>query len=312
VHVLLGDGIGHTVGAVTDPVRIQADPISGALGAEVRGVDLAALTDADFAMIEAALLQHLVLFFPDQHLTAEEHLAFAARFGEPEIHPFIAKLDDDHPEVVVLEGDDRSDYWHTDVTFSEHPPICSVLKMVTVPERGGDTMWTNQYLAYETLSAPIRDLLDGLTAVHMAPGRVSDARTTHPAVRVHPVTARRALYVNRFFTQYFVELSPSESNALLEYVCSHAEQPAFTCRYRWSPGCIAVWDNRVTQHYVVSDYDGMRRIERVSILGDDPVGDPPRWPPFDGHVFGYDRIAQRQRRATRSASPEYHETGITT
>ena len=152
----------------TAPVQLQVDPIAGALGAEVRGVDLGSLTDAEFAAVHDTLLEHLVLFFPEQHLTADEHRAFALRFGEAEIHPFITKLDDEHTEIVVLEGTARADVWHTDVTFSQEPPICSVLKAVTIPARGGDTMWTNQYLVYEALSTPMRELLDGLTVVHHA------------------------------------------------------------------------------------------------------------------------------------------------
>jgi taurine dioxygenase len=261
---------------------LDVNPISGALGAEIRGVDLAALSDAEFDAIHDALLQHLVIFFPDQHLTADEHRAFALRFGEPEIHPFIPKLDADHPEIVVLEGIARADVWHTDVTFAEHPPICSVLKMVAMPARGGDTMWTNQYLVYESLSEPVRDLLDGLTAVHWAKSfGHPEMQATHPAVRVHPLTGRRSLYVNRTFTSHFLELSPTESDALLAYLCTFAEQPRFTCRYHWSEGAISVWDNRVTQHYAIDDYDDERRIERVTIVGDDPTGNPPRWAPFD-------------------------------
>jgi taurine dioxygenase len=269
---------------------VQVEPVGGALGAEIHGVRLGSLSDREFAAIDAALLEHLVLFFPDQHLSADEHVEFAVRFGEPEIHAFIRKLDDAHPQIVVLEEDDRADFWHTDVTFSANPPLYSVLKMVTAPERGGDTMWLNQYLAYETLSAPMRDLLDGLTATHMRGPTTPDATATHPAVRVHPRTGRRALYVNRLFTSHFVELSPGESRALLDYVCTHAEQPQFACRYRWKPGTIAIWDNRVTQHHAVRDYHGSRRIERVTILGEEPVGNAPRWQPYDGPFSGLDYI----------------------
>jgi len=275
----------------TAAVQLQVDAIAGALGAEVRGVDLGSLTDAEFAAVHDTLLEHLVLFFPEQHLTADEHRAFALRFGEAEIHPFITKLDDEHTEIVVLEGTARADVWHTDVTFSQEPPICSVLKAVTIPARGGDTMWTNQYLVYEALSTPMRELLDGLTAVHHAkPFGHPEIQAVHPAVRVHPETGRRSLYVNRTFTSHFVELSRGESNALLEYLFTHSEQPQFTCRYRWTPGAIGIWDNRVTQHYAVADYADARRIERVTIVGDVPTGNPPRWAAFDGKLSAYDLI----------------------
>ena len=275
----------------TAPVTLQVDPVAGALGAEVRGVHLGSLSDAEFAAVHDVLLEHLVLFFPGQHLTPDEHRTFAQRFGEAEIHPFIQKLDDEHPEIVVLEGKARADVWHTDVTFSQEPPICSVLKAVTIPARGGDTMFTNQYRVYEALSAPMRDLLDGLTAVHHAkPFGHPEIQDVHPAVRVHPGTGRRSLYVNRTFTSHFVELSRGESNALLEYLTSFSEQPQFTCRYRWTPGAIGIWDNRVTQHYAINDYDDVRRIERVTIVGDRPTGNPPRWGAFDGALSAYDLI----------------------
>jgi taurine dioxygenase len=282
-------------------IHLDIDPIAGALGAEVRGVHLGSLTDDEFAAVHEALLEHLVLFFPDQHLTPDEHRAFAQRFGEAEIHPFIPKLDDDHPEIVVLEGQARADVWHTDVTFAEHPPICSVLKAVTVPARGGDTMFANQYAVYEALSTPMRDLLDGLTALHWAkPFGHPEIQAQHPAVRVHPLTGRRSLYVNRTFTSHFLELSPGESKALLEYLWTFSEQPQFTCRYRWSPGAIGIWDNRVTQHHAVNDYTDFRRIERVTIVGDDPTGNPPRWAPFDGQKRAYDLI---DTMVTRPAMP---------
>ncbi len=277
----------------TAPVTLHVDPIAGTLGAEVRGVHLGSLSDAEFAAVRATLLDHLVLFFPDQHLTPDEHRAFAMRFGEAEIHPFIPKLDNAHPEIVVLEESARADVWHTDVTFSAHPPICSVLKAVTMPARGGDTMFANQIAVYEALSTPMRELLDGLTAVHWARAfGHPEITATHPAVRVHPETGRRSLYVNRTFTSHFVELSPSESRALLEYLCGFSEQPEFTCRYRWSEGTIGIWDNRVTQHNAVNDYTEARRIERVTIVGDDPLGNPPRWAPFEGRRAGYDLIEQ--------------------
>ena len=261
------------------PTAPSISPLTGALGAEVRGVRLAELDDDGFAAVRAALLEHLVVFLPDQHLTPDEHRAFAARFGEAEIHPFIPKLDADHPEIVVLDGDQgaRADVWHTDVTWSEQPPLCSVLKMVTCPTAGGDTMFSNQYLVYEALSAPMRELVAGLTAVHTATvfGH-PETRAEHPAVRVHPETGRLSLYVNRQFTSHFPQLSRSESDALLAHLLSFSEQPQFSCRYRWHEGSIGVWDNRCTQHYAVNDYDEPRRIERVTVLGDRPEGPPPR------------------------------------
>ena len=221
-------------------------PLTGALGAEVRGVRLAEIDDDGFAAVTAALLEHLVVFFPDQHLTADEHRAFAARFGEAEIHPFIPKLDTEHPEIVVLDSDQRRAPTCGTPTSrgASTRRLCSVLKMVTCPSVGGDTMFSNQYLVYEALSEPMRELVSGLTAVHTAAvfGH-PETRAEHPAVRLHPETGRWSLYVNRQFTSHFPQLRRSESDALLAHLFSFSEQPQFTCRYRWHDG----GDRRVGQ-----------------------------------------------------------------
>jgi taurine dioxygenase len=260
---------------------VSITPVSGALGAEVRGLDLERLDDAGFEELEQALIDHLVVFLPDQHLTPAGHRALGRRFGEIEIHPFLQKLSDEYQEIVVLDGDAgaRADVWHTDVTFSESPPLCSILHMVTCPSRGGDTMFSNQYLVYDALSAPMRELVDGLTAVHTAAvfGH-PEQQAEHPAVRVHPVTGRASLYVNRQFTSHFPQLRRGESDALLAYLLAFSEQPQFQCRYRWAPGGVGIWDNRCTQHYAVNDYNEPRLIQRVTVLGDAPKGEPPRWP----------------------------------
>jgi taurine dioxygenase len=264
---------------------LQVRRVSGALGAEVRGLDLATLDAEGFARVEALLMQHLVLFFPDQPLNPDQHRDFALRFGEPEIHPFIPKLDEAHPEIVVLQAEAGyiADVWHTDVTFDAAPPKCSVLQTLTLPPAGGDTMWANQYLAYERLSAPIKDMLDGLTAIHTAANYGHpERRAEHPVVRRHPVTGRASLFVNRQFTRRIPQLSRDESEALLGLLYAHSTLPDFTCRYAWSVGTIAIWDNRCTQHYAVNDYEGDRAISRVTILGDapQPAFDTQRWRPY--------------------------------
>jgi len=268
---------------------LEVQPISGTLGAEVRGVDLADLDDATWGAVRRAWLDHLVLFFPGQHLAPDAHVALGRRLGEPEIHPFIPKLDEAHPEIVVLDSErgGKADVWHTDVTFSPTPPLASILQMNVCPSRGGDTMWTNQYLVYESLSAPLRDLVDGLTAVHTAtPFGHPEITATHPAVREHPETGRRSLFVNRTFTSHFVELRRSESDALLEYLCRWSEQPQFQCRYRWHEGDVGMWDNRCTQHYAINDYDEQRVIQRVTVLGPAPFGGAPKWQPFIADARG--------------------------
>jgi len=256
--------------------------IGGALGAEVLGLDLRALDDDGFAALQALLLEHLVLFFPEQHLEPDEHVAFATRFGEAEIHPFIPKLTVEHPEIVVLHADQGfvADVWHTDVTFDASPPVCSVLQAHSIPDSGGDTMWSNQYLAYERLAAPMREMLGGLTAIHSAANYGHPERQAeHPVVRVHPDTGRPCLFVNRQFTRRIPQLGRDESEALLAFLFEWSTQPHLTCRYSWAPGTIGIWDNRCTQHLAVNDYDGPRTISRVTILGDvpEPAFGAPRW-----------------------------------
>jgi len=266
----------------TTPNRIDLDVrrLAGALGAEVHGIDLTVPLDDDGrAAIEALLLEHLVLFFPAQYLTPVQHRSFAAGWGEMEIHPYLRKVEG-FPEIVELSSEIGmvADDWHTDVTFSARPPIMSILNHVETPPVGGDTMWTNQYAVYESLSAPMRDLLDGLTCIHTARTYSDPAtRAEHPAVRVHPRTGRKCLYVNGQFAERFVELSFEESKNLLDFLRAYATHPRFTVRYAWTKGTIAIWDNRCTQHSVLNDFEGLRVIQRVTILGDLPEGAPPRW-----------------------------------
>jgi taurine dioxygenase len=255
-------------------------PVAGALGAEVGGVDLNTLTDAEFGQLHDLLLRHQVLFITGQNgLTPEAHIALGRRLGEVELHPYLPRLDG-YPEIVIIDSErgGKVDVWHTDMTFQQGPPLASILHLVQLPESGGDTMWTNQCLVYEQLSAPLRDLLCGLTAVHVI--RIDSefsSRAEHPAVRVHPETGRRSLYVNRLFTSHFPQLSRNESDALLDYLFRFSESPQFTCRYRWRVGDVAIWDNRVTQHYAINDYSQVRLGQRVTVLGDHPSGSTSRW-----------------------------------
>ena len=264
---------------------LSVTPVTGALGAEVSGLDLRDVTDATLDDLQTLLLEHLVLFFPDQHLDRDEHVAFGHRFGELEVfHPNVTS-EDTHPEILSLRSEKGliADVWHTDVTWSDSPPIASIVRMVETPPHGGDTMWSNQYLAYETLTDPLRELLSGLTACHTATcmGH-SDRRATHPVVREHPETGRACLYVNRQFTSHIVELAPQESDALLDLLYPWSEQPQFCCRYHWTAGTVAMWDNRCTQHYVVNDFDAARTLERVTVMGDnpEPAADL-RWSAYD-------------------------------
>jgi taurine dioxygenase len=264
-------------------------PLTAALGAEITGVDLDKATEGDVASIRDALLEHLVLFFPDQSLSLDGHVALGRKFGELEIHPNLGSADDDHPEVVELKASlgGVADEWHTDVTFLPHPSVMSIMRMVTCPAVGGDTMWSNQYLAYDHLSDPMKALIDGLSALHNAsPHGKPEMASVHPVVRIHPETSRRSLLVNEHFTKRIVELSHDESEAMLSYLTRWSVSEQFTVRYRWSPNTVAMWDNRCTQHKVVHDFVGERIIQRVTILGDDPRGDAPRWPTYAAERIG--------------------------
>jgi alpha-ketoglutarate-dependent taurine dioxygenase len=285
-------------------VELDVTPLTATIGARIRGADLKQpLDDGTTAAIRRALLDHKVIFFPEQHLTASEHVAFARNFGEvTPSHPVIPGLDD-HPEVFEIDyaaaqqfmPDPLADNavnatWHSDVTFVERPPLGSILNAVVVPPAGGDTQWTNQEAAYEGLSAPMRAFIDGLTAVHSGErefggflarrghgneweGESYDrlAPVEHPVVRTHPETGRRSLFVNEAFTQCINGLTRRESNTLLRFLYDHATQPQYVVRYHWRAGDVAFWDNRVTQHSVVQDFgDQPRVIQRVTIRGDRP------------------------------------------
>lgn len=290
-------------GSAVEVVRLTA-----ALGAEVRGMSLANPVDDAIEAIERLLLEHQVLFFPGQSLTIDQHVELGRRFGELEAHPNLSNAYLEHPEVFELAASKGgiADEWHTDLTFREHPSKMSILHMVKLPEIGGDTMWTNLCLAYDELSAPLQDLCNGLTALHDATPHGHPEQTwVHPVVRVHPETGRRALYVNEHFTRRIVELSHAESESLLGFLTSWVKQERFTVRYRWSAGTFVFWDNRVTQHVVMNDFVGERLIQRVTISGDKPEGDGPRWPRFTsrkGALSRHDRQLVKHFRDAESSS----------
>ncbi len=270
-------------------------PIAGALGAEISGVDLSQrLDDATVAALRRAWLDHLVIFFRDQDLSPAQFLAFARRFGEVIEYPFVKGLDD-YPEIIPIlklehERVNFGGVWHSDTAYLDVPPMASMLIAREVPPIGGDTMFANMYLAYETLSDGMKRLLDGLVAINSS-AKADATRTredrvrdiprdakqeyvaAHPGVRVHPETGRKALYVNVAHTVRFEGMTVEESAPLLEYLFRHQIRPEFTCRFRWRQGSIAFWDNRCTQHNPVNDYHGYRRLaHRVTLAGDRPAG----------------------------------------
>ncbi|HYC53346.1 MAG TPA: TauD/TfdA family dioxygenase [Candidatus Binatia bacterium] len=259
--------------------------LSGSLGAEIRGIRLVEATAADADAIRSLLTEHLVLFFPDQHLTPDEHIAFGRLFGELEAHPNLG-IDAERPEFFELHAYGGqgavADEWHSDLSCQASPSLIAILHMVKCPDVGGDTLWTNTYKAYDELSAPMRDLCDGLSALHDAHSHGKpEQMAVHPVVRIHPETGRKALFVNEHFTRRIVELSHQESEVILGYLTRWVASPRFTVRYHWTQGTIAMWDNRCTQHHVLNDFEGDRIIQRVTVMGDDPKpATPPRWKPY--------------------------------
>ena len=273
--------------------HIQVRPIAGALGAEVEGVDAARpLAESIIAEIRQAFLDHLVIFLRNQKLTPQAQLAFARGFGQPMEYPQLKGL----PEcplitpVVKLEHErvNFGGIWHSDTAYLERPPMASMLYAIEVPPYGGDTLFANQYLAYEALSEPLRRRLGAVIGIN-ASTKADASRTRedrlreagvehkvlvgeHPVVRTHPETGRRALYVNVGHTTHFKDWTEQESAPILGFLFAHQVRPEFTCRFHWEPGSLAFWDNRCTQHNPVNDYHGFRRVmHRVTLAGEAPV-----------------------------------------
>ena len=285
--------------------QLDVTPLTGTLGAEIRGVDLRGpLDEATVALLRDLWLRHKVVFFPGQHLDPADQVAFARRFGElTAAHPVLPAVLPAHPEVLVIDNErvqtepefvamrarDREEGWHTDVTFMPTPPVGSVLASKVVPAAGGDTLWADAEAAYESLDAPLRHLVDGLTAVHDGVpsfGGFLDGGyaiewdgvhhstldpVEHPVVRTHPETGRRSLFVNPQFTSHIAGWSPADSRALLDLLFARMTTPEHTVRYRWSAGDVAFWDNRSTMHYATLDYGRAARVmHRVTLRGDQP------------------------------------------
>jgi taurine dioxygenase len=291
------------------PIRHDLDVrrLSGSLGAEVFGLSLAEVTPNDTDVIHELLLEHMVLFFPDQHLTPDEHIDFGRHFGTLESHPNL-DFESERPEFFELRAEDGTgavaDEWHSDISFEAHPSRFAILQMKECPAVGGDTLWANTAKAYEELTPPLRDLCDGLTALHDAGPHLKPEQTfIHPVVRVHPETGRRSLFVNEHFTRRIVELSDAESAMLLPYLCRWIHEPRFTVRYRWSEGTVAMWDNRCTQHHVLNDFEGPRRIQRVTVMGDDPQpAAEPRWPAYGSKTATFWRDTPMRKQLKRQRS----------
>jgi len=281
---------------------LTIEPISGAGGAVIGGVDLRAVGDDTVAALRDAIVEHHVLFFRDQELTADEQVAFSRRFGPSSPVPFVEPVAE-HPEViaVVREASEAQRYtfgsiWHSDFSFLPEPPFASILHAIEVPPYGGDTIWANQELAYESLSSGMQGMLRGLRGVHSAVNAYSpkmqavhdsfagmrvttsdDALRSqeHPMVRVHPESGRPSLFVNEQYTVGIAGFRPQEAAAILQFLFAHCTQDVFTCRWRWRVGDVAMWDNRCLQHLAMADFTGHRRfLHRTTVAGSAPVAAP--------------------------------------
>lgn len=260
---------------------MQVERMSAPLGAIVRGVDVREVTDDACEQLKELFATHHVLVFPEQQLSPEDQLAFAARWGELVAHPYAAM--ENYPNLIELQNygktKDVNQHWHSDMTYNAKPPKLTMLYAHEVPELGGETAFANQIMAYSELSSGMRHMLRGLKAVHSAAGLAQlygedgkqAPQALHPVVRTHDENQQQALYVCRAFTQRFEDWSRRESQAVLEFLFEHSVRPEFQARHRWQPGDLAMWDNRCLLHYAVHDHgDEVRRIHRLQVEGDVP------------------------------------------
>jgi taurine dioxygenase len=268
--------------------------LAGSLGAELSGLDLSQpLRPQDLAALRSAWLEHGVVFLRDQHLTSEQYMAFAHAMGTPVEYPFVKGIDG-FPVIIEIkklehEKVNFGGVWHSDTAYLEQPPMATMLLAREIPPYGGDTMFSNQVQAYESLSDGMKRLLDGLVGVNTSAkadvtrtredrlaevGRTdanSQYEAEHPVVRTHPETGRKALYVNSAHTARFVGMTDEESAPLLQFLFAHQKKEEFTCRFRWQVGSLALWDNRCTHHFPINDYHGFRRLlHRITLAGDRP------------------------------------------
>ena len=275
-------------------------PVAPACGSFVEGLDVKRATDSDLASLSELLAERGVVFLRDQHLSPEDQVALTARFGEVLRVPYVKHLDE-HPDIIAVlkEADEKKistfgGTWHSDFSFLDQPPSLTILYGREIPPFGGDTLWSSQYAAFDALSPRMQEMMCGLSAVQTGwphgtkgPGPnaavsrsvvmtrndpTADREVIHPVVRVHPITKRKALFVNPVYTQRFDGMTEEESKPLLSYLFAHATKPEFTCRLQWEVGTLALWDNRCVLHLAINDYDGSRRLlHRTTVAGETPI-----------------------------------------
>ncbi len=281
--------------------RIHVTPLSGNIGATISGVDIGNLDQETFAEIYQAWLDNCVIFFRDQKISPNQQIAFAKQFGDIHFHPYLKGLNE-HPEILEIIKEPDDDYtfgsvWHTDQMFNPQPAMATMLYAHEVPSRGGDTMFSNQYLAFEKLSEEMRKMLHNVKTFNVGdgfrrglgtsnridryaknptmqaklrdPGNVP-TEAIHPLIRTHPETGRKVLYIGSH-TQTFHGFEIGEADSILDFLRMHSARPEFTCRFRWEVGSLALWDNRCVQHQALADYNERRRMHRITIAGDTPV-----------------------------------------
>jgi taurine dioxygenase len=275
------------VSSVSDYQTIAVKKLTPNIGAEISGVDLTQPLSANqITDLKQALADHLVIFFRDQPMDFENHKALANHFGGIHIAPSTAPWTvPGHPEVTIIHADKDSTYiagedWHSDMSCDPEPPLGSILYLHTIPEPGGDTVFSSMYAAYDSLSDRMKTYLDGLYATHDAavgfggitPEGMKLPRSVHPVIRTHPVTGKKTIYVNEGFTVRIEGIPKDESDGLLAFLFKHVARPEYQCRFHWRPHSIAFWDNRSCQHSAIWDYFPQTRSGyRVQILGDKPV-----------------------------------------
>ena len=268
-------------------------PVSGALGAVIEGIDLTQpVSDAAYREIREVLVEYEVIFFRNQDITPAQQKALADSFGPLQTHPAYGTVEG-FPEIAILESTPdkptKIEMWHSDMTFRPHPPMGTILRSRIIPEKGGDTLWASMTAAYEGLSAAMKQMLEGLVAVHdfaygfkeslaepggrerLAQALADNPPVEHPVIRTHPESGKRVIFVNELFTTHIVGMHRAESDALLGFLYQHIKTPEYSCRFGWEPNCIAIWDNRSTQHKPINDYfPAHRKLERITIDGDKP------------------------------------------